>query len=84
MAAKSKSEIEVVKREKISNENVIRDAANFFPNRVRCYTVDGVINIDFGFNVDSEKVKIQAGVALGRSMVENMIKQLNSLLEKQV
>lgn len=76
----TKSEVVNVKRK--VKEKIMRDSCNLFPNRVRCYDVDGVINIDFAFSVDGETIKIQSGVALGRTMVENMIKQLNVLLEK--
>lgn len=77
----SKTEVEMAKKKTKVHE--LRDSCNFFPNRLRCYEIDGVINIDFGFSQDGDTIKIQSGVALGRTMVETMIKQLTTLLEKK-
>ncbi|CAM5294097.1 hypothetical protein [Pseudomonas fragi] len=72
---------EIVKR-KVSSSKEERESCNIFPNRIRCYTVDGVINIDFGFVTTGNTIKIQNGVALGKGMAESLIEQLKKALEQ--
>lgn len=72
---------EIIKR-KANSSKEERESCNIFPNRIRCYTVDGVVNIDFGFVATGNTIKIQHGVALGKGMAESLIEQLKKALEQ--
>lgn len=78
----SESKTTEIVKTKVRSPKEERDSCNIFPNRIRCYTIDGVINIDFGFNSTGNTIKIQSGVALGKGMAESLIEQLKKALEK--
>lgn len=67
---------------RVAKPKETREECNIFPSRVRCYSLDGVINIDFGFRSDEGTIKIQTGVAMGKTMAKSLIDQLQALLEK--